>query len=85
MKGPERKSMRWCGKEKKDESLKSICKREKSIDNISPGAFRGFLCDKTLSYGEGPSENIHLDTNAGIWYNRMQTHQTTQKKGRQEQ
>ena len=39
-------------------SLKSICKREKSIDNISPGALRGFLCDKTLSHGEGPSENI---------------------------
>ena len=56
MKGPERKSMRWCGKEKKDESLKSICKREKSIDNIIPGAFRGFLYDKTLSHGEGPSE-----------------------------
>lgn len=70
MKGPERKSMRWCGKEKKDESLKSICKREKSIDNIIPGAFRGFLCDKTLSYGEGPSENIHLDTSVSIWYNK---------------
>ena len=51
-------------------SLKSICKREKSIDNIIPGAFRGFLYDKTLSHGEGPSENIHLDTSVSIWYNK---------------